>query len=92
MDKVLKFFPFMPEEKDTGKLVIAILIYVLGIPFVSGILGFILGLTVILAPVAVLLGLACSAYSLAGLVFAILCYVGVDMSGTKKAAEETTEE
>ena len=92
MDKVLKFFPFMPEEKDTGKLVIAILIYVLGIPFVSAIVSFILGLTVILAPVGILLGFACSAYSLAGLVFAILCYVGVDMSGTKKVEEETTEE
>lgn len=92
MEKIIKFFPFMPEAKDTGKLVIAILIYFLGVPVVSSIVCFVLGLTVILAPVGIILGLACSVYSIAGLVFAIMSFTGYDFSGAKKAEEAVAEE
>ena len=80
MDQILKFFPFMPEAKDTGKLIIAILIYFLGVPAVVFVVSFILGLTVILAPVAFIIGSVASLYSMAGVIFAILCYCGVDLS------------
>lgn len=92
MEKIIKFFPFMPEAKDTGKLVIAILIYFLGVPVVSSIVCAILGFTLILAPVGIILGLAFGVYSIAGLVFAIMSYAGYDFSGAKKAEEAVAEE
>jgi hypothetical protein len=52
---------------------------------VSPVLGFVLGLTIILAPVPVILASVVSIYSLAGLVFAIMSYAGHDFSGGKKA-------
>ena len=86
METVLKFFPFLPEPKDTGKLVLAILFYFLGVPVVCGIIGFVLGLTIILSPIALLVGAVGGVYSLAGTVFAILKYCNVDLTGSKKDA------
>ena len=84
METILKFFPFLPEPKDTGKLVLAILFYMIVPPMVSMIIGFILGLTIILAPVAVIVGSALGIYGLAGTVFAILKYANVDLTGGSK--------
>ena len=61
MEKWIQYFPLMPEEKDTNKLVLAILFYLFVPPIAAGIIGFILGLTVILLPLSFVVGLACSA-------------------------------
>lgn len=76
MEKWIKYFPLMPEEKDTNKLVLAILFYLFVPPIAAGIIGFILGLTVILLPLSFVVGLACSAYTILGIVFAVLKYTG----------------
>ena len=85
MNKLLKFFPLMPAKGDTAKLVWAIIFYVFVPPIASFVAGFILGLTVILAPLAVIVGAASSVYTVLGIVFAILNYVGqkIDLEGKK---------
>ena len=102
MNKLIKFFPLMPQPKESGKLVGAIFFYVF-VPnivalILSGIwtifavilsaaIGFLLGLTVVLAPLAVvvgfilglpglLIGLLGFAYMVMGIIFAILSYNG----------------
>ena len=76
MEKWIQYFPLMPEEKDTNKLVLAILFYLFVPLIAAGIIGFILGLTVILLPLSFVVGLACSAYTILGIVFAVLKYTG----------------
>ena len=84
MEKLMKFFPLLPEEKDTTKLIWAIVFYVL-VPspvavIIATILGMILGITMILLPLAPVvggaLGLAGTVYSVMGIVFAIMKYTG----------------
>ena len=84
METLLKFFPFMPAPKETGKFILALAFYLIVPPIVSFIIGAILGLTIILAPVGVLVGFVLGIYGLAGTVFAILKFAGVDLTGSKK--------
>lgn len=84
METILKFFPFLPEPKDTGKLVLAILFYF----FAPGIVGTILAFTIILSPVSAILSL----YGLAGIVLAILKYANVDLTGGSKKEETDASE
>lgn len=80
MDKLIKFFPFMPTEKDGGKLALAILFYVFVPSIAGGILSVVCTITVILSPVALLLPLVALAYTVMGIVFAIMCFNGKDFS------------
>ena len=91
MDKLIKFFPFLPEKGDTGKLVLALLIYI-GVNIASGIVGFVLGFTIILFPIGVILGFVCFAYFVMGIVFSIMEFTGHSViNGTAKApADEET--
>ena len=84
METLLKFFPFMPEPKETGKFILALAFYLIVPPIVSFIIGAILGLTIILAPVGIIVGFVLGIYGLAGTVFAILKFAGVDLTGSKK--------
>ena len=84
METLLKFFPFMPAPKETGKFILALVFYVIGVPIISMIIGALLGLTIILVPLAFIVGIIASVYSLAGTVFAILKFAGVDLTGSKK--------
>ena len=45
-------------------------------PIAAGAIGFVLGLTVILLPLSFVVGLAASAYTILGIVFAVLKYLG----------------
>lgn len=98
MNKLIKFFPFLPAQKDTGKLILALLFYAFVPGIVGSIVGFILGLTIILAPLAIVVGLALTAYSIAGIVFAIMTFTGHDFSAEAaaeapaEAVEEAAEE
>ncbi|MBQ8605759.1 MAG: hypothetical protein IJ408_03400 [Clostridia bacterium] len=83
MDKLIKFFPFLPEEKDSGKLVIALLFYLFVPGIAAGIIGFICGLTIILIPVAFIAGLAGTVYTVMGIVFAIMKYMGQSLEPKK---------
>ena len=85
MDKLLKFFPFLPESKDGGKLAIALIFYLLVPPIAAMILGAIFGVTVILLPLAFIVGLAGGAYSIAGVILSILSFTGYDFTGGNKA-------
>ena len=72
----MKFFPLMPREQDTASLIWAIVFYIFVPPIVCMFIGAILGLTVILMPLSFVVGLAGSAYTIMGIVFAILNYAG----------------
>ena len=80
MDKLLKFFPFLPEKDDGGKLAIALVFYFLAPSAACAVVGFVLGLTIILAPVGILVGLAGSAYSIMGIVFSIMKFCGKEIA------------
>lgn len=84
MEKLMKLFILLPQPKDTAKLVWAILFYIFVPPIVAGLIGMILGFTVILVPLAVPVGLAFSAYTIMGIVFSIMSYMGQDLPGKKK--------
>lgn len=98
MNKLIKFFPFMPTPKETGKLILAILFYLIVPGIVGGIIGFILGITIILAPLSIVVGLAATAYTIMGVVFAIMSFTGHDFSAEAaveapaEAVEEAAEE
>ena len=79
MDFLKKIFILIPEEKNVGKLILALLFYVY-VPFLaSGLVGGILAVTVILAPVAALVSFVCNVYAVVGVVKAILAYMGKDL-------------
>jgi hypothetical protein len=76
METLLKFFPFIPAEKDSGKLILAIVFYFFVIPTVNVILGALLGLTIILMPLAFVTGFFFGIYGMLGLVLSIVGYMG----------------
>ena len=84
MEKLLKLFPLMPQPKEASKLVWAILFYVFVPPIISMIIGALLGVTIILMPLSFVVGLASSAYTIMGIVFAVLRYCGKDLTEGNK--------
>ena len=86
--KILKFFPLMPAEKDTAKLVWAIVFYVVVPPIAVAILGALLAITIVLPFVV---GIAGSVYTIFGIVCAILSYMGKDLNEVFAKKEETKE-
>lgn len=76
MDKLIKLFPLLPAEKATGQLIGLICFYLFVPSIAGGIVGFVLGLTIILAPISYLVGLAVTAYTVMGIVFSIMSYCG----------------
>jgi hypothetical protein len=76
MEKLMKFFPLLPEEKDTTKLILAIVFYALVPGLVATILSVVLALTIILAPLAAVVWLVAPIYTIMGIVFAILKFCG----------------
>ena len=79
MEQIKKFFPFMPTKDDVTTLVKAILFYMFVPGIIGGVLGFILGLTVILIPLAFIVGAVLGMYGLAGIVLAILSFAGIEL-------------
>ena len=87
MEKLIKLFPLLPQPKQTGKLIGSIIFYafvpgIVVVP-VAAIIGFLLGITIILAALApvtgFVIGLAGTAYSICGIVFAIMKYLGKEI-------------
>ena len=78
MNNLLKFFPFLPEAKNVGKLVLALLFYGYVPVFASGIVMG-LGITVILAPPASIASLAILLYGVAGVALSVLKYMGIEL-------------
>lgn len=84
MGELIKFFPVLPMEKETSKLIWSILFYIYVAPILftgasSGVFSL-LFFTLILAGLAplvcTLISLAGTAYTVLGIVFAIMCYIG----------------
>ena len=82
MNDLLKFFPFLPEEKNVGKLILALLFYTYVPVIASGIVGA-LAVTVILAPPAAIAANAILLYGVAGVAMSILKYMGKDLTCCK---------
>ena len=78
MEKFLKIFPFIPKAKETGKLVGSLFFYLLVPSLVVGI-GMLFTFTIILAPVASAISMACTAYAVFGVISAVLGFFGVDV-------------
>lgn len=79
MDFLKKIFILMPEEKNVGKLILALLFYVYVPVIAAGVVGGILGVTIILAPAAGVISTACMLYSLVGIAKSVLAYMGKDL-------------
>ena len=76
MDKLIKLFPFLPAEQDVGKLVLALIFYLVVIPIINITVGAILGITIILMPVAFITGSFFGIYGMLGIVFSVLSFMG----------------
>ena len=83
MEKIIKFFPFMPPEKNVGRLILAIVICMIAPSVAASILTILLGITVILSPLVPIVIILCGAYGIMGFVLSILSFAGTDFS--KKA-------
>ena len=77
MDKFLKIFPFMPNKSETKKFIISLLMYLIVFPIAIGAICTICGVTILLAPLAAVVGGVGGLWTLLGLIFAILCFAGV---------------
>lgn len=77
METVLKFFPFMPKKSETTKFIVALLMYFVVFPTVNVIICSLLGASLILSPIAIIIGGVGGLYTFVGLVFSILCFAGV---------------
>lgn len=79
MDKLIKFFPFMPEKDSIGKLALAVVFY-LAVNAVAVTVSVILSLTILLSPIGFILSYAAAAYYLMGIIFSILSFIGFKFS------------
>lgn len=79
IEKIKKFFPLMPAKDDATKLIIAILVYFFVPGIIAGIIGFICGLSIILLPIAFVVGTVAFAYTVVGIVLAVLNYLGKEI-------------
>ncbi len=79
MKTLIKFFPFLPRTKDTGILILAVIFYLFVPPIVGIIIGALLGVTIILLPLASVVGMVVSAYTIMGIIFAIMSYQGKEI-------------
>ena len=79
MNKLIKFFPLLPAEKDTGALILAILFYMFVPGIVAMVVGALLGLTIILLPLSFVVGLVASVYTIMGIVFAVMKFCGKEI-------------
>ena len=79
MEQWIKFFPLLPEYDDTTGLVVAILFYLFVPGIVVGAVDVALVLTVVLSPAASILSLAGSAYTICGIIFAVMRYMGKEI-------------
>ena len=80
MEKLLKYFPFLPKERDAKQLIIAIVFYVLVPSCVGIIAAFLLVLTGILFILSPFVMMLCMMYTVAGIFFAIMKFLGRDLN------------
>ena len=92
MDKLIKIFPFMPKKGEVGKLILAIVFYLIGTTIVAGIIGALLGLTIVLYPLAFVVGAVEVTYKVLGVVFAIMNFAGYEFSKKPEEAEVVVED
>lgn len=79
MEKLIKLFPLLPDVKDTTKLILSIVFYVLVPGIAIPVTIIILALTVILAPLVPVVPFVASAYSIMGIIFTIMKYLGKEI-------------
>ena len=84
----------MPAAKETGKLILAIAFYLIVPGLVGTIVGAILGITIILLPLTPVVGLLGTVYTVLGIIFAVMSYMGKDVTAevTNLLAPKKTEE
>lgn len=92
--KLIKYFPLMPAEKETGKLILAIAFYLIVPGLVGAVVGAVLGITIILLPLTPIVGLLSTVYTVLGIIFAVMSYMGKDVTAevTNLLAPKKTEE
>ena len=92
--QLIKYFPLMPAAKETGKLILAIAFYLIVPGLVGTIVGAILGITIILLPLTPVVGLLGTVYTVLGIIFAVMSYMGKDVTAevTNLLAPKKAEE
>lgn len=78
MKDLLKIFPFLPQAKNTGKFILALLFYGY-VPVIASGIVMGLGITVILAPPAAIASTAIMLYGVAGVALSILKFMGKEL-------------
>ena len=92
--KLIKYFPLMPAAKETGKLILAFAFYLIVPGLVGTIVGAVMGITLILLPLTPVVGLLGTVYTVLGIIFAVMSYMGKDVTAevTNLLAPKKTEE
>ena len=86
-----KIFPLAFKFSDSvGTLILGIFIHLVGGPIVAMVVGGILGLTFILAPLSGVVGIVIGVYAWVAVIFEILVFAKVIKE--PEAAEKTTDE
>lgn len=87
MEKFLKYFPFIPQAKDTKKLLLAALFYI-GISWTCGILATVLCCTILFTLVGIALLVATGIYVNIGMILIVMNYLGYDVKKLCNEGEE----
>ena len=92
--QLIKYFPLMPLEKETGKLILAIAFYLIVPGLVGSVVGAVMGITLILLPLTPVVGLLVTVYTVLGIIFAVMNYMGKDVTAevTNLLTSKKTEE
>lgn len=92
-----KIFPLAFKfSKSVTDLIIGLLIHFIGAPIVGGVVGFVMGITIILLPLAPVVGGLIGLYGTVAAIFEILVFAKVIKEpeaekAVEEAAEETTD-
>lgn len=92
MEKLLKYFPFLPEERNTEQLIKAIIFYAVVPVIPAVILAFFFMITIILFPLAYCVLALASLYIAAGIFFSIMKFLGKDLDKMFAKKEEEKKE
>lgn len=88
-----KIFPIaFALSGGVGQLILGILIHLLGAPIVGFVVGAILGITIILLPLAPIVGSVIGLYGTAGAIIGILVFAKVIKEPEAEVAEEAKDD
>lgn len=79
MEKLLKFFPLLPEKDNVGKFVLALVFYVFAPPIASAVVCIVLSITIIGLSLIHVVSVIASLYTIAGALLSFAKFKGIDI-------------